>query len=85
MEIRGSDWHLIAISIAVGIIMTIVYDVAQPCLSGLFDKEIRNFTCSNESQVQIFAGLVAFFVGFVYLLIFKKYYKNDKTDHAPIT
>ncbi len=77
MEIRKSDWYLIAISIAVGIVMTIVYDVAQPCISGLFDKEIRNFTCDPNSHVQIFAGLIAFFVGFVYLLLFKKYHKND--------
>lgn len=83
MVIRITDWRLIAISIAIGSIITIVYDVSQQCLVGLFDSESRSLTCSPHASAQIFAMLIAFLVGFVYLKIFQRSYKSNSSGNEP--
>jgi len=80
VNIKKNEWYLIAVSIAVGSVITITYDGLQSCFIGLFDPKIHSFTCDPNAPAKIFTGLIAFLVGIVYLKIFMRPHKNDKTD-----
>ncbi len=79
-NIKRTDWRIIAISVAVGSVITITYDFLTPCFEGFFQPNIHQFTCDPNSYAKIVAGFIAFLVGFAYLMLFKFSYRKKKNS-----
>ncbi len=83
---KTSDWKLIGVSIAVGAIITIIYDALKPCFSVLFHSNFQSFTCDSDVIPRIFTGFIAAVAGLAYLKVFKFMYKKEtKNDSNPET